>query len=54
MDYKDAALLGKIMKKVSELRLRYYIDCDGSVRTFYNGDWWLWETVLERDERLGR
>lgn len=52
IDYKDPTVLGKIMKKVVELRLRYYIDGDGVVQTYYNGTWWDWESVLKRDPRM--
>lgn len=52
MNHKDSKLKFKIMKKIIELRLRWYEDCDGVVRTYWNGKWVPWEEVAKMDKRL--
>lgn len=52
IDYKNATTMGKIMKRITDLRLRYYVDGAGVVRTYWGGSWVEWHKVAERDARL--
>ena len=44
--------LHKVLAKIKELRLRYYIDYKGDVQTFWQGDWYEYEYVSQFDKRL--
>ena len=52
MDYSDSNVLGKIIKKINELRLRYYVDGQGVVKTYWQGDWYAYHEVLKYDKKL--
>lgn len=52
IDYKNGETMGKIMKKIVDLRLRYYVDADGVVQTFWQGSWAAWHEVAEIDPRM--
>lgn len=52
IDHKDGKIKFKIMQKIRELRLRWYEDCDGVVRTYWQGGWATWDEVMKYDKRL--
>lgn len=52
MNYKDPKVLGKLMRKVMELHLTYYISAEGVVMTPWQGGWAAYDEVAEHDERL--
>lgn len=52
IDYKNPTTMGKIMKRIVELRSRYYVDADGVVQTFWGGSWLSWHEVMLLDKRL--
>lgn len=50
--YKDGKRRFKIQQKIRELRLRWYDDCDGVTRTYWQGGWHPWHEVMKIDKRL--
>lgn len=52
LDYADGKIMGAIMKKINELNLRYYVDGEGVVRTYWSGEWYKWHEVMLRDVRM--
>lgn len=52
MDYKDPKTLGKLMRKIMELRLTYYISADGVVMTPWQKGWEAYHIVAETDKRM--
>lgn len=50
--YKIPWLLGKMLKKILELRLNYFISADGTILTYWNGGWAPYHEVMKIDERM--
>jgi len=50
--YKIPSLLAKVLKKIQELRMVYYINADGIVLLRWNGVWTEYHKVALKDERL--
>lgn len=50
--YKIPSLLARVLKKIQELRMVYYINADGIVLLRWNGVWTEYHKVALKDERL--
>lgn len=51
----NASILGQKLKRLKELRLMYYVDCDGEIRLSprkAGEDWQLYDTTAAWDKRL--
>jgi hypothetical protein len=55
LNYKDPTLLGKILLRIRELRLNYYISSDkcATVLTYWQGTWIPYHEVAMVDKRMG-
>lgn len=52
MNYLDTVLLGKLLKRIMELNLRYYIGADGTILTSWKGGWEAYHIVAQTDKRM--
>lgn len=52
MNYKDGVTLGKIYKKLQELRLKSYTDAQGVVQVQWQGNWKPYDYVMQFDKRM--
>lgn len=50
--YKLGWLLAAMLRKLMELRLRYFVSADGTVLTYWNGGWSPYHEVAEIDTRM--
>jgi len=50
--YKEPTRLGKILKTILELRLRYFIQSNGIVVTYWRGGWVPYHEVMLVDSRM--
>ena len=52
IDYKDGSTMFKILTRIKELRLRYYVDTFGVVQTYWQGGWEPYHEVMKIDNRM--
>jgi len=52
IDYKDGSTMFKILTRIKELRLRYYVDTFGVVQTYWQGTWKPYHEVMKIDSRM--
>lgn len=47
----DGKTLYKQMRKIQEMRTRYYVNAEGVTMLFWAGGWMPWDYVAARDKR---
>lgn len=52
LDYKNGDVLFKVLSRLKELRLTYYINTDGVVVVKWMGEWKPYHVVMKYDGRL--
>lgn len=47
LDYTDGKVLFKLMKRIKELNILYYINASGEILTYWQGGWSYYHDVMK-------